>query len=133
VLRLVAHLQLTCTRGRSPRLTTADAYQGRSRNGQSSSPFDEAICSDLQVQEWLERATAERDALAAKVPGPSPDPSRYCDTIAGAAGSLLRSVARSDVGDTDADRALMARRFSRARGDIRKILQSIVDRDEFFS
>jgi len=128
----------------------SDARQGRIGAESPPLPFDEAVCGDLHAMSLLDRFAAQCETLTRAVPGRSADPARYRDVIVAVAGSLLRSIARGDVSEADGDQALIAvypewfaeqgptadnayQRFSRARGDIRKILQTIVDRDEFFS
>lgn len=121
----------------------ADIYEGKA----AGTTFDAAVCDDLQAQAWLDLFTAQRDALTRPVPGRSPDPAHYREAIVTVAGSLLRSIARRDVSDADRDQALIAvypewfaaeglttdnayQRFSRARADIRRLVQTIVKPDD---
>jgi DNA-directed RNA polymerase specialized sigma24 family protein len=128
----------------------ADAQQGRRGVESFAEPFEEAVCTGLQTEILLARFAAQRAALTRAIPGRSGDPARYRDVLATAAGLVLLSIAKTDVCDADGDSALAAaypewfaeegltadnayQRFSRARADIRKILQTIVKRDELLS
>jgi len=127
----------------------ADAAQGKSRGHPLPRPVDEAVATNLLTQSWLERFDAERESLAAAVPGRSPDPGRYRQVIVIVAERVLRAIVASDVCDADGDLALRAaypewfaadgskasnvyQRFSRARADVRGLLRKIVSRDDLY-
>lgn len=124
----------------------AEARQAKARE-QLPAPVEEVACADLQARTWLERFAAQREILIGKVPGRSPDPARYRAVIVAAAGQLLISMARRDVSDADFCESLRAaypewfaepgcgtanahQRFTRARADVRSVLQRIMARDE---
>ena len=124
-----------------------DACQGNGYDGALQRPVDESVATHLLTQELLDRFTAERESLTAAVPGRSPDPDRYRELVASVAGQVLRSIVANDVCDADGNAALRAvypewfadgsgtassahQRFSRARADVRGLLQKIVSRND---
>lgn len=91
-----------------------------------------------------ERFTAQRAHLVRKVPGRSPDPSRYRNLIVSVAERVLLPLVSGEVSNVDADanQALSAayqewfaeegvatgighQRFSLARADVRRVLRCI--------
>jgi hypothetical protein len=110
-------------------------------------PVEDMVCSDLRTEILLGRLTAQREALTRAVPRRSADSARYGRVIVAITGRVLVSIARRDVSDADVDSALITaypewfaeaglaagnayQRFSRARADIRTLLQSIISRDD---
>lgn len=110
-------------------------------------PVDETVGTGLLAQTWLDRFAAQRGGLRAAVAGRSADPGRYRDLIVAVSEQVLRAIVGGDVSEADANEALRAaypawfgrkgradnnahQRFSRARADVRELLQAIVDRDE---
>ena len=130
----------------------ADACQAKARGEalrSPESPVDETVAANLLAHGWLERFTAERESLAAAVPGRSPYPSRYSELIVSVAERVLRSIVKADVCDADGNPALRAaypewfadddgtvgnahQRFSRARADVRGLLRAIVSRNDLY-
>lgn len=124
----------------------ADACPGKAGSGQPA-PLDEAICYDLQVQAWLERFNAQREALLSRIPGRSADHERYRDVISAVALRVLLASAATRVSNADTNEALRAeypewfaadsceagnahQRLSRARADVHGVLRSIISRAE---
>lgn len=124
----------------------ADAGQGQARDRVLPRPVDELAAESLDARSWLGRFAAERGSLAARVPGRSPDPGRYRQVIVTAAERVLYAIVTADVCDAHGNPALRAaypewfatdggpsgnayQRFSRARADVRGLLQQIVPRD----
>lgn len=110
---------------------------------------DEAVCFAVLAESWLKRFTGQREHLLAMVPGRSADPARYCRVIYEAAAQVLRDGINSEPSDADSNDALrtaypeyfdqpgaaantLDKRRSRAREEVRALLQEIVDRDELF-
>jgi hypothetical protein len=110
---------------------------------------DEAVCFSVQAESWLKRFTGQREHLLAAVPSRSADPARYCEVIYSAAGQVLRDGINAEPSDADSNDAVRAaypeyfdqagaapntlhKRFSRAREDVKALLQEIVNRDELF-
>jgi hypothetical protein len=110
-------------------------------------PIDETVCISLLAQSWLKRLIGERDCLFTTVPGRSDDPDRYRAVIYAAAEQVLRDAIYAEPSDADSNEALRAacpeyfdqpgaslntlhQRFSRARADVRALLQAVVRRDE---
>jgi hypothetical protein len=125
----------------------ADAPHCRTGGEPLPPPFDEGVCSDLDMEILLSRFAAQRAGLSRAVPGRSADPRRYRDVIVAIAERVLVSIARRDVSDADGEPALTAaypewfaepelpagnlyQRFSRARADVRSLLQGIISRDD---
>ncbi len=114
-----------------------------------SRPYDETICLYLLAETWLRQFTTRHAELTTKIPGRSPDPERYRDAVAVTAEWLLLAIISGDVCDADHNPALRAaypeyfndpdaaentlhQRYSRARADVRSMLQSIIDRDDLY-
>jgi hypothetical protein len=112
-------------------------------------PHDETVSLYLLAQTWLEQFETRRVELIADVPGRSPDRARYRNVIAVSAEWLLLGIISGDVCDADYNPALCAaypeyfaepdtaentlhQRCSRARGDVRSLLQSIIDRGDLY-
>lgn len=127
----------------------ADADQGKTSGRAIPRPVDETVATDLLARGWLSRFLAERASLTAAVPGRSADPGRYRELIASVAERILRSIVAGDVCDADRNQALRVaypewfaecgvpvanahQRFSRARADVRRLLQAIVSRDDLY-
>jgi hypothetical protein len=127
----------------------ADAGLGSALGVALPRPVDETVAANLLSESWLEHFTADRESLSAVVPGRSPDPARYRELIARVAGQVLRSIVTADVCDADGNPALRVaypewfaedggtadnanQRFSRARADVRGLLQAIVSRDDLY-
>ncbi len=111
--------------------------------GWSPAPIDDAVCTSLQAQAWLERFAAEGDHLRAAVPARSDDPGRYQAVIYDVAGQVLRDAINGESSKADSNPAFRAaypeyfdqpdiphQRFSRARSDLRALLQGVVRHDE---
>jgi hypothetical protein len=119
--------------------------------GMPGPPSDEvAVVTRLMARTWLERFRTQRDHLRASVPGRSRQPSRYRDLIVAVAEHVLRAAFRGAVSEADSNAALQAtfpewfgqpgvaenayhQHLSRARHDVRALLQDIVDRDELLT
>ena len=129
--------------------SVADACQGKARAQAPPRPMDETLALNLLARGWLERFTAERDALTAGVPGRSPDPDRYRELIVSVAEQVLRGIVTADVCDADSNPALRTvypewfdhegdtdanahQRLSRARADVRSLLRRIISRDDLY-
>lgn len=129
----------------------ADDFPGLADASQDNAPrpVDETVAAKLLARGWLERFMAGRASLTAAVPGRSPDPGRYRELIASVAEQVLRSTVAGDVCDADGNPALRVaypewfaegdgtaanahQRFSRARADVRGLLQAIVSRDDLY-
>ena len=125
----------------------ADACQGKTGDNPPHRPFDETVSTSLLAQAWLGRLAAEREALAATVPGRSSDRGRYCCIIVSVAERVLRTNVTGDVCDADGNEALALaypewfaqegcetgnayQRFSRARADVSTLLQAIISRGD---
>ena len=110
-------------------------------------PIDEAVGSSLLAESMLKRLRHERDCLLATIPARSDDPSRYRDVIYDAAVQIVRDEGNGEASDADSNEAfraaypeyfaqsgvaanLLHQRFSRARADVRALLQTVIHRDE---
>jgi hypothetical protein len=128
----------------------AESHQDKSGCVPLPRPVDEAVCSLLLAEAWLEPFAIRRGELAAQVPGRSPDPKRYRAVIVTASGRVLRANVTGDVSDADSNPELIAaypewfaepgcaentrhQRFCRARADVRDLLGTIVSRDDLYS
>jgi DNA-directed RNA polymerase specialized sigma24 family protein len=113
----------------------------------SPSSVDDAVCTSLQAQVWLERFVTQRDRLRAEVPARSDEPDHYRAVVCDGAGQVLRDGINGEPSDADSNDALRAaypeyfaqpgaslntlhQRFSRARADVRALLQAVVSRNE---
>jgi hypothetical protein len=113
-------------------------------------PLDDAVSLSLLTPTWLEPFAARRAELITRVPGRSPDRALYRDVIVTIAERLLLAIIIGDVCDADANPALCAaypgwfaepdaaentlhQRYSRARADVRGLLQGIINRDDLHS
>jgi len=122
------------------------ALGARPVHGQAP-PVEEAAVAHLMAQIWLARLEERKEQLRAAVPGRSADPDRYRDLIVAIAPSRLKSVVWDEASDKDLNSDLLDaypeyfaqpghgrnscdRRFSRARADLRALLQEVVARDE---
>ena len=111
-----------------------------------SRPVDDTACTSVQADSWLDRLHAQRACLEAAVPARG-DPLRYRRVIYAAAEGVLRDGINAEPSDADSNDALRAacpeyfaqpgaslntlhQRFSRARADVRALLQAVVQRDE---
>ncbi len=111
---------------------------------------DETVSLYLLAQTWLEQFETRRVELITQVPGRSRDRGRYRNVIAVSAEWLLLGIISGDVCDADHNPALCAaypeyfaepdaaentlhQRYSRARADVRSMLQSIIDRDDLYA
>jgi hypothetical protein len=127
----------------------ADACQDNARGQPVPQPFDETVCTHLDAQTWLKRFADQREALIWAVPGRSPDPSHYRALIVAVAERVLLAMVTGDVSDADSNPALRAeypawfaedgcetanchQRFRRAREDVRRVLLTIVSRDDLY-
>lgn len=112
-------------------------------------PLDETVSLYLLAETWLKQFTTRHVELITKIPGRSSDRDRYRDVIAVTAEWLLLAIVSGDVCDADYNPALCAaypeyfaepdaaentlhQRYSRARADVRSMLQSIIDRDDLY-
>jgi hypothetical protein len=112
-------------------------------------PFDETVILVQLSRDWFGCFAAQRAELASRVPGRSPDPVRYRDTIVSIAQRVLFAIVTEDVSDADSNPALCAaypdwfaepgcaentchQRFSRARLDVRGLLRTIISRDDLY-
>jgi hypothetical protein len=129
----------------------ADRHQGEPGcHPRTPRPHDETVGLYLLAQTWLEQFTARRAELITQVPGRSPDRARYRNVITVSAEWLLLGIISGDVCDADYNPALCAaypeyfaqpdtaentlhQRCSRARADVRSLLQSIIDRDDLYA
>lgn len=124
--------------------TALGAYRGR---GAAPWPLEEAAVFHLMAQMWLARLVERKTQLRADVPGRSADPDRYRDLIVAMAEPVLQAAVRGEASDEDSNPALRAaypgwfaepgraenschQRLSRARADLRALLQSVVTHDE---
>jgi DNA-directed RNA polymerase specialized sigma24 family protein len=128
----------------------AEAHQNASGDRCHPAPppaTDELACRSAQGQIWLGRFAAQRDVLQAAVPARSDDPDRYRSVVTATAEHVLRDCSNGEQGDADSNDAFQAafpeyfdepgaplntlhQRFSRARADVRALLQGAVNRDE---
>ena len=109
--------------------------------------IDETVSFRLQAESWLERFAGQHEHLLAAVPNRSADPARYRDVIYAAAGQVLCDGINAEPSDADSNDAFQVayteyfdqvgaarntlhKRFSRAREDVKALLQEIVNRDE---
>jgi len=115
--------------------------------GKPAPSWAEEVLTRLTARTWLDRLRAQRACLRAAVPGRSPQPGRYRHLIVQTAEYVLRSAIDGNVSGADSNEALQAafpewfgrsgraenishKRLSRARRDVRDLLQVIVSRDE---
>ena len=127
----------------------AESHQDRSGCAPLPRPVDEAVCSHLLAEAWLEPFATRRGELAAQVPGRSRDSKRYRAVIVIASERVLRANVTGDVSDADSKSELIAaypewfaepgcaentchQRFCRARADVRDLLSTIVRRDDLY-
>lgn len=109
-------------------------------------PVDETACSSLRTQSLLKRLGDGHDCLLATIPARSDDPRRYRAVIYDAAVQIVRE-ARYEISDADSSEAfraaypdffaqpgapanLLHQRFSRARADVKALLQAVARREE---
>lgn len=109
--------------------------------------IDETVSVRLQAESWLKRFAGQHEHLLAAVPDRSTDPARYREVIYAAAGQVLCDGINAEPSDADSNAALRAaypeyfdqisaarntlhKRFSRARKDVKALLQEIVNREE---
>lgn len=129
---------------------TESALVARRVHGQVPRPLEENAVAHLMAQIWQERLEKQKEQLRAAVSGRSADPDRYRDLIIAIAESIVESAVEGEVSDEDHNRALedaypeyfaepgcsqssCYQRFSRARADIRSLLQKVVARDEILA
>lgn len=128
----------------------ADAC-GRKLGGETLPPaFDEAVHTNMVGDNWCRCLDMNYVALASNVPGRSPDPDRYRNTIARVSKEMLDATLAGDFRDVDLNLALRAvypewfaegcvaisnihQRFARARADIRGLLKTVISLDELRS
>jgi hypothetical protein len=108
---------------------------------------DDAVCTSLQAQVWLERFAVHQDRLRAEVPARSDEPDHYRAVVCDAARQVLRDGINGEPSDADSNDAfraaypeyfaqpdasadLLHQRFRRAREDVKALLQAVVSRDE---
>ncbi len=106
--------------------------------------LEDTACAAVQAQSWHMRLIRNRDKLAAAVPGRSSDPARYRRVIYAAAEQILRAEIYGEPSEADSNDAFRAsypeyfealgavkntshQRLSRARLDVRELLQAVVD------
>ena len=127
----------------------ADSCQGFSSSGASpSAPVESDVYLRLLAEAALTRLERDRAELMAMVPARSGDPRRYQYTIIAAAGAILRLLFEGQVMTADWNAVLrseypqwcdepgladdaMYQRLSRARADVRFLLQAILPRERF--
>ena len=121
----------------------------RPRLDPDSQNVEEGAIAHLMAQARLARFAARKCVLRSTVPGRSAHPDHYRDLIIAAADAILAAAAAAlDLAsDKDTNRALLwghpewfadpgcdknarDQRFSRARSDLRTLLQKVVPRDE---
>jgi DNA-directed RNA polymerase specialized sigma24 family protein len=110
-------------------------------------PVDEAAVWLQLAATWRKRFRRERRRLMAMVPERSSDPRRYREVIVAAAAKILHAAGDGHVNWADSDMALRTaypdwfdepgctrdtyyQRLSRARREVRVLLQAVVGRDE---
>lgn len=110
-------------------------------------PFDEAVNTELLVRKWLRCLVSRRAALLREIPGRSPEPSRYRDSVETTAEWMLLAILGGDFRREDLNQALRAayrewfaeegaasnniqQRLSRGRADVSDLLLTIVSRDD---
>jgi DNA-directed RNA polymerase specialized sigma24 family protein len=121
---------------------------GRKLGGEPLPPtFDEAVHTSMVADNWRERLAMNYATLASDVPGRSPDPERYRSAVAAVSKEILDAILAGDFRDTDLNLVLRAtypewfaqrcvaisnihQRLARARGDIRRLLTTVISRDE---
>jgi DNA-directed RNA polymerase specialized sigma24 family protein len=125
----------------------ADAHQQADTAPPVPRPIDEMVSTHLLAEAWLEPFATRRRELADRVPGRSSDPRRYRDVIVADAEQVLCDAIDGGTGQADSNDAFRAaypeyfdqpgaspntlhQRFSRAREDVRVLLQAVVSRDE---
>lgn len=109
-------------------------------------PIDATVFSDLCTQALLKRLDDQQDCLLATIPARSDDPRRYRAKIYTAAVQIVRD-AQNEISDADSNEAfcaaypeyfaqpdasanLLHQRFSRARADVKALLQAVARREE---
>jgi len=109
--------------------------------------IDDAVCTSLQAQVWVERFAAQRDSLRAGVSARSDDPGRYRAVVCDSAEQVLRDGINGEPSDADSNDAFRAaypeffaqlgvsadlihQRFRRARLDVKALLKAVMSRDE---
>lgn len=128
----------------------ADTCQRKPGGEPPPPPFDEAVGSQLLIQDMLRYLATHRATLSYTAPGRSPDPARYRDVIVTVVERVLLASVAGGLGDAEqnlAFRALYPRwfaeagvaisnvhqRFARARVDVCRLLQEITRRcDPYF-
>ncbi len=123
---------------------------GTALNGPAAEPaVDDQACTTLQTQIWLKRHARQRDRLVAAVPARSTDPARYHEVVYAAAKqvllghlslepndaafpNVLRAVYPGYFDEPGAASNTLHQRLSRARDDIKALLQAFITRDELF-
>ena len=110
-------------------------------------PVADTACTSVQADSWLDRLHAQRACLEAAVPARSDDPAFYRAMIYTSAEGVLRDGINAEPSDADSNDAfrvaypeyfaqpgalanLLHQRFRRARGDVKALLQAVVQRDE---
>lgn len=105
--------------------------------------FEDGACAAIQAQDWHRRLIRDRAELMAAVPSRSGDPARYRSVIWAAAEQILRAGIDGEPSEPDSIDALRAsypeyfdapgivkntsyQRLSRARADVRRLLQTVV-------
>lgn len=108
-----------------------------------SAGLEDVACTAVQAQSWRRRLIRDRDELMAAVPGRSSDPARYRRVIYAAAEQILRAGIDGEPSEADSNDAFRAsypeyfdapgaarntshQRLSRARLDVRELLQTVV-------
>ena len=110
-------------------------------------PVADTACTSVQAESWFDRLHTERACLEAAVAARSDDPAFYRAVIYTSAEGVLRDGINAEPSEADSNEALRAayleyfaqpgasanllhQRFSRARADVRALLQAVVQRDE---
>ena len=105
--------------------------------------FTDAVCTAVQARGWHQRLLRDRDTLTAAVPPRSQDPARYRSVIYSAAEQILRAGITGEPSEPDSNESFCSsypeyfdapgtvrntshQRLSRARADVRALLQSVV-------
>jgi DNA-directed RNA polymerase specialized sigma24 family protein len=103
---------------------------------------EDAACASVQAQHWHRRLTQDRGKLTAGVPSRSDDPARYQRMVYDAAEQILQAGISGEPSEADSNDAFRAacpdyfdapgtakntshQRFSRARADVRDLLQEV--------
>jgi DNA-directed RNA polymerase specialized sigma24 family protein len=123
------------------------ALVARRSRGPAPRSLEGAVVFHLMIQTWLARLVERKTQLRVAVPGRSENPDRYRDLIVTIAEPVLLAAARGEASDEDSNLALRAaypewfaepgcaenschQRLSRARADLRALLQNVVTHDE---